>query len=420
MPFRPARRAVSPDPQAVRGLLPLRFLSAAVLLTALTVSLVGIPARLEELQRVSIWFDRIRLSANALARATLAVEVGMALVFFACATVLLLRKPDSPMALFLAMTLAAIGAVETGMSDALISPLQVASIPALRAPVWTLRALEMAGALVLLYIFPDGRFTPRWTRWLAFAWIVYIAVCAWSPAPRSTRWMGPPGAPRRSRRSSSAWPGSATGIFAQGYRLRHSRRYRRAPTAQVDGGRTGAGRRRHDGLLRCVVLGPEPRLALPFAQDIGETFYVLLRPVLLGVSLAVFPICLSIAVLQYHLFDIDLVINRALVWGTLTLLTMGLYVLIVGALSVFFRTSNSPLAFFLATGVIAVLFQPVRQRLQRAVNRLMYGERDDPYAVLSRLGQRLGGTLAPDAVAPAIVESIGAALKLPYVALTVV
>jgi signal transduction histidine kinase len=48
----------------------------------------------------------------------------------------------------------------------------------------------------------------------------------------------------------------------------------------------------------------------------------------------------------------------------------------------------------------------------------MYGERDDPYAVLSRLGRRLGGALAPDAVAPAIVESIGAALKLPYVALT--
>ena len=61
----------------------------------------------------------------------------------------------------------------------------------------------------------------------------------------------------------------------------------------------------------------------------------------------------------------------------------------------------------------------MRERLQRGVNRLMYGERDDPYAVLSRLGQRLGGTLAPDAVAPAIVESIGAALKLPYVALTV-
>ena len=45
-----------------------------------------------------------------------------------------------------------------------------------------------------------------------------------------------------------------------------------------------------------------------------------------------------------------------------------------------------------------MLFQPLRGRLQRAVNRLMYGERDDPYRVLTRLGQRLEATLAPEAV----------------------
>ena len=144
-----------------------------------------------------------------------------------------------------------------------------------------------------------------------------------------------------------------------------------------------------------------------------------LRNNLVWIAALGIPVAFAVAIRRHRLFDTDLIINRALVWGALTLLTMGLYVLIVGALSVLFRTSNSPLAFFLATGVIAVLFQPVRQSIQRGVNRLMYGERDDPYAVLSRLGQRLGGTLAPDAVAPAIVESIGAALKLPYVALTV-
>jgi signal transduction histidine kinase len=144
-----------------------------------------------------------------------------------------------------------------------------------------------------------------------------------------------------------------------------------------------------------------------------------LRNNLIWVAALVIPAAFAVAILRHRLFDLDLVINRALVWGTLTALTMGLYVLIVGALSALFRTSNSPLAFFLATGVIAVLFQPVRQRLQRAINRLMYGDRDDPYAVLSRLGQRLGGALAPDVIAPTIVESIATALKLPYVALTV-
>jgi signal transduction histidine kinase len=64
-----------------------------------------------------------------------------------------------------------------------------------------------------------------------------------------------------------------------------------------------------------------------------------------------------------------------------------------------------------------VLFQPLRSRLQRGVNRLMYGERDDPYAVTSRLGRRLEATLAPEAVLPTVVETIAQALKLPYAAI---
>jgi signal transduction histidine kinase len=71
----------------------------------------------------------------------------------------------------------------------------------------------------------------------------------------------------------------------------------------------------------------------------------------------------------------------------------------------------------LATGLVAVLFQPLRARLQRGVNRLVYGERDDPYAVLSRLGSRLEATLAPEALLPTIVETVAQALKLPYAAL---
>jgi signal transduction histidine kinase len=64
-----------------------------------------------------------------------------------------------------------------------------------------------------------------------------------------------------------------------------------------------------------------------------------------------------------------------------------------------------------------VLFQPLRDRMERAINRLMYGERDDPYAVISRLGQRLEATITPDAVLPTIVHTIRDALKLPYVAI---
>ena len=72
----------------------------------------------------------------------------------------------------------------------------------------------------------------------------------------------------------------------------------------------------------------------------------------------------------------------------------------------------------LATGLIAVIFQPLRLLLQRAVNRLMFGERDNPYHVISHLGQRLETTLVPEAVLPMIVETVTQALKLPYAAIT--
>ncbi|HEY1348054.1 MAG TPA: hypothetical protein VGF67_00340 [Ktedonobacteraceae bacterium] len=65
----------------------------------------------------------------------------------------------------------------------------------------------------------------------------------------------------------------------------------------------------------------------------------------------------------------------------------------------------------------AGLFQPLRLRLQRGVNRLVYGERDDPYAVLARLGSRLEATLAPEKILSTIVETVAQAFKLPYVAI---
>ena len=71
----------------------------------------------------------------------------------------------------------------------------------------------------------------------------------------------------------------------------------------------------------------------------------------------------------------------------------------------------------LATALVAVLFQPLRERIQSAVDRLVYGERRDPYRVISALGQRLEAAIEPEAVLPAIVETVVQALKLPYVAI---
>jgi signal transduction histidine kinase len=135
------------------------------------------------------------------------------------------------------------------------------------------------------------------------------------------------------------------------------------------------------------------------------------------ISLLFVPVFTFIAILRYRLFDIDVVINRTLVYGALSACVVGIYVLAVVALGTVFQARGNLAISLLATGFVAVLFQPLRSRLQRSVNRLMYGERDDPYVVISRLGKRLEATLAPDTVLPTLVETIAQALKLPYAAI---
>jgi signal transduction histidine kinase len=129
------------------------------------------------------------------------------------------------------------------------------------------------------------------------------------------------------------------------------------------------------------------------------------------------PIAVGIAILKYRLYEIDLIINRTLVYGALTVSVVGIYVLVVGYLGALVQTGGNLFISLLATGLVAMLFQPLRDRLQRSVNRLMYGERDDPYAVVSRLGQRLEATIAPEDVLLTIVGTIREALKLPYAAI---
>jgi len=129
------------------------------------------------------------------------------------------------------------------------------------------------------------------------------------------------------------------------------------------------------------------------------------------------PIATSIAILKYRLYDIDVIINRTLVYGALSASVVGIYMLVVGGLGALLQAGSNFTISLLATGLVAVLFQPLRGRLQRGVNHLMYGERDEPYRVLSRLGQCLETTLAPDVALRRMVETIARALKLPYAAI---
>ena len=128
-----------------------------------------------------------------------------------------------------------------------------------------------------------------------------------------------------------------------------------------------------------------------------------------------FPVAIAIAILRYRLYDIDVIINRTLVYGSLTALVIGFYVLVVGYLGSLLRAENNLLISLFATGLVAMLFQPLRDWLQLGVNRLMYGKRDEPVTVLSQLGERLQETILPDEILPRLVDTVAQALKLPYV-----
>jgi signal transduction histidine kinase len=156
-----------------------------------------------------------------------------------------------------------------------------------------------------------------------------------------------------------------------------------------------------------------------FGVQVGNAQISVLIPLLFYFNLGVLLIAaIGIAILRYRLFDIDLILNRTLVYGTLIGIVVSAYVLIVGLISEQLQSSQSPIIAILATGLVALLFNPLRQRLQRGVNHLMYGERDDPYAVLSHLGQRLEAAYAPESILPTIVETVAQTLKLPHVAIT--
>ena len=131
-----------------------------------------------------------------------------------------------------------------------------------------------------------------------------------------------------------------------------------------------------------------------------------------------FAAAVTIAVYKYRLYDIDIIINRTLVYLLLSGIIAGGYIAIVTGVGALVPHHGLALE-LVAAGLAAVVFSPLRARLQTLVNRMMYGERDDPYAALSKLATRLEATLSPDQVLPAIVDNVASALRSPYAAIEV-
>ncbi len=130
-------------------------------------------------------------------------------------------------------------------------------------------------------------------------------------------------------------------------------------------------------------------------------------------TMPLIPAAMTVAVLRYHLYGIQVVVNRTLVYALLTGLLLGLYagvVVGVGRLAV-----GGSVPELLAAGAVAVALSPVRARLQRGVDRLMYGSRADPYGALATLGAALATPMTPDEVLRTIAESVARAVRAPSV-----
>lgn len=137
----------------------------------------------------------------------------------------------------------------------------------------------------------------------------------------------------------------------------------------------------------------------------------------IGVTGLPFPLVLGLAVSRHRLFGIETLVRRSLVYGGLTvgvLLTYAASVILLSAL----LPGDGPYAVtLLATGAAALVALPLRDRLQRGVSQLLYGDRDAPYRAIARLGERMGATLDPDSVLPTVAETVAQALRLPYAAI---
>ncbi len=307
------------------------------------------------------------------------------------------RRSDEPMALLVSLLLVVWGTQfpNTTLALADVHPLFR----------WSIAVLELFGLPLLItffYIFPDARFVPRWTMAPALLVVGTQALAIFFP--RFNLFTASP---------AIGIPFTlclfGTMLFAQVYRYRRvSGPMQRQQTKWVVFGFAVA-------LLVLIVAMLLPML-IPSFNEPG-TLSSFVNTTALYAAFLLMPLSIGGAILLHRLWDIDLIISRTLLYGGLSAVIVGLYVLVVGGLGALLQVEGNVVLSLLATGLIAVAVTPLHRWLQRGVNRLMYGDRDEPYAVISRLGQQLERTLAPDALLPTIVRTVKEALRLPHAAI---
>lgn len=314
-------------------------------------------------------------------------------ILFLVSLVIFWRRSDQWFPFFVSLWLLLCATVAGVGPTSPLLPIQV-----MRAVANGATMLVFCGLGIFCAMFPNGRLAPRWSGCIPLLWGVQLLAFFAPGSLNITRWPGP------------LFPLAVLLVFASTFALqiyRYVRLYDAVERQQA----------------KWLVYG----LAIALLYLVCVIVLSSLLPADSPMLLALLPVplvlilCLGLAVgaaiVRYRLWDIDLIIQRTLVYVVLSAGVVGLYVLIVGYIGALFQTPNNALISLLATALVALVFQPLRSLLQGAANRLLYGERDAPYQMLAHLDQHLALARPAEEVLPTLVKTIATALKLPYVAI---
>jgi hypothetical protein len=294
------------------------------------------PAGLEQLRQAG-------LSLGFYAGYLTALNAIFVLVFSMVGAVIFWRKSDDWMGLFASLTLVLLGITN---DSAALTPVGQ-QYPALIFLVQFVAFLGAACIVLFFYLFPDGRFVPRWIRWLVPLVFVKEAVSAFRPDLLGNDWF-------QAVELASA-------VFAQIYRYwRVSNAVQRQQTKWVVFG-TAVG---IAGILGVILFGT---IAWPGGQS-PPVVSELIAGTVWNLFLVLIPLSIGMAILRSHLWDIDLLIRRTLIYtaltGLLALAYFGSVVVLQGLVRVFTGQSQSQVVTVVSTLVIAALFVPLRRRVQ--------------------------------------------------------
>lgn len=264
--------------------------------------------------------------------------------------------------------------------------------------------LNILGAsyLVFLLLFPAVQFKPRWTSVLAALWIVHLAINLLPPYFA--------GAPLFDIPSGVTYSFIAIAHVITFIVLVY--RYSREPSVGT--------RRQLRWLMASVCVYVASGIlgnVVPLFGEDGHGFARMLVQFAVYASLMFVPFSIGVIVLERRKRHLPHTFNRTMVYMVLSVFIVSAYALLVGSIGYLIQGKSHAVVTMLTTGLLTIMFQPLRSGVQRAVNQLVYGKRDDPYRILSKLTEQLESSLTHQSLLSSVAEKVAVALQLPYVAI---